>query len=422
MNGKTKKITAACVISVGLLVSIFLHSAQSNHTPVNYLVAAHRSDFEVKIATIGNLDTAHAYHLISKIRGDRGKIIRIVEDGAHVEKGDIVVAFDPTYFDTESSRLTGQIKSYASMVDYANQMLLLSKSDGEKTVSNEQAELFAAKQDYERFQSYIRELKELQKKGYDIASEIVQAKRKSDQAFARVEKSKTDVNRLKREAGFKLAQAMADVSKVKGEYETLQNSLSEIKLDHDNSILRAPTSGFVVLHDNPQGEPRRKLHVGDTVLQGQSILYIPDTSSMVVQTQVREVDLHKVVQGLEALVKVDAYPDVDFSGEVENIGVMATENSGSPGKNFQFTVKLKGEDPRLRPGMTARVFIIVSRVKDALTIPLTGLFTEGGKTHCYVHDGFRFQDRPVTVGQMNEEVAQITSGLNEGESVSLVKP
>ena len=420
---KRKKILAvASVAGLGVLISLFLPSAQSNHRPVNYLVSAHRSDFEVKIATVGSLDTAHAYHLLSKIRGDRGKIIRIAEDGARVEKGDIVVAFDPTYFETEGSRLMGQIKSFASMVDYANQMLLLAKSEGEKTVSNEQQELFAAKQDYERYQTYIHELQELQAKGYNIASEIVQAKRKSDQALAKVEKSKTDVARLRREAGFKNAQVMADVNKVKSEYETLQKTMDEIKLDHENSILRAPTSGFVVINDNPQGEPRRKLRVGDTVWQGQSIFYIPDTSSMVLETQVREVDLHKIAPQQEAVIKIDAYPDVAFSGQVENIGAMATENPGSPEKYFHFTVKLKGEDPRLRPGMTARVFITVSRVQNALTIPLTGLFTESGKTHCFVHDGYQFQDRPVTVGQMNEEVAQITTGLNEGESVSLVRP
>ncbi len=200
-------------------------------------------------------------------------------------------------------------------------------------------------------------------------------------------------------------------------------SLKEIKAEHEKTVLRAPVSGFTVLHEtNTQVDLKRKLRVGDTVWQGQPILYLPDSSSMIVKTQVREMDLHKISPGLEATVTVDAYPDSKVSGKVENIGVMASESSSAADRSFQFNIKLDKRDSRLRPGMTARVFINVGHVENALTLPLTAVFSENGNSFSFVYESGRYIPRPIVLGQMNEDVSEIVSGLSEGEKVSLVKP
>jgi HlyD family secretion protein len=192
----------------------------------------------------------------------------------------------------------------------------------------------------------------------------------------------------------------------------------------DKSTVRAPLGGFVVLNEIFQGNQKRKPRAGDTVWQGQAPVYLPDLSSMVVKTQLREEDLQKIKAGLPATVRIDAYPDVQFEGEVGSVGVLALDPAGTSmvGKHFQYTVSLKGSDPRLRPGMTARVSIVASSARDVLTVPLASLFSETAGKVCYVFNGQKFIPRLVRVGRMNEDVAEILEGLKEGERVALVRP
>jgi len=163
---------------------------------------------------------------------------------------------------------------------------------------------------------------------------------------------------------------------------------------------------------------------GDTVWQGQSLLYLPDLSAMVVKTQVREEDLHKLRMGQPALVRVEAYPDAKFEGVVSSVGVLAVESSaqGAAGKHFQLAVDVRGGDARLRPGMTARVTIVADRVRNSLAIPVAALHYDGAQPTCYVHDGYAATPRKVTVGRRGDDLLEITAGLREGERVVLARP
>ena len=188
--------------------------------------------------------------------------------------------------------------------------------------------------------------------------------------------------------------------------------------------IRAPTAGFVVLNEVFQGTVKRRPRAGDTVWQGQPLLYLPDLSAMVVKTQVREEDLHKLKPGQLAAVRVEAYPDALFEGEVASVGVLAVENAGAAtaGKHFQLAVNLRASDARLRPGMTARVSIVSDRVHGVLVIPVAALYYEGGQPTCYVFDGRAIVARKVSVGRRSEDLLEVTAGLTEGEQVSLAKP
>jgi len=109
---------------------------------------------------------------------------------------------------------------------------------------------------------------------------------------------------------------------------------------------------------------------------------------------------------------------------VSFIGVLASKRfQGSGGeKYFQMTVSLNGEDLRLRPGMTARVSILTDTVEDALTVPIPAIFNDGEKAYCFRYTGGHFKKVHVDVGKQNEDMAEIISGLNYGDQVSLIQP
>lgn len=95
---------------------------------------------------------------------------------------------------------------------------------------------------------------------------------------------------------------------------------------------------------------------------------------------------------------------------------------GKGEKYFQLVVSLKGDKSKLRPGMTARISIRGSNVKDALAIPIQGVFCEGNRKYCFVYKGRGFTKVEVAVGRQNEDMAEILSGLHRGDQVSLVRP
>ena len=420
---KMKKI----IIAVSGLLLLILLAVVLSHKDVsseNQLVTVGKSDFEIRVDTVGTLDAAKAYHVVSALRGDKGKIIQIVSDGAKVAKGDVLVRFDPTPFEAEILRLSGEIKSRDAVAEYARQALEIEKSQADNKIRQSEFDLKEAKQEYGRYQAYITDLEELQTKGYGVGNEVAQAKRKSEQMFTKLQKIEDDFGRIQKEIFFKIAQSSAELNKANSEAETTRNALAEAKTELGKTTVRAELDGFVVLHEIFQGTQKRKPRAGDTIFQGQSILYLPDLSSMIIKTQVREEDLHKIKPGLGAIIRVDAYQDAVFNGEVTGVGILAMENAGtaSVGKNFQFIVNLKDSDPRLRPGMTARVSIVTEQVKNALTIPIPALFSEDGRKFCYVFDGKKFIKETVKIGRMNDDVAEIVSGLTEGWKVSLVRP
>jgi len=121
-------------------------------------------------------------------------------------------------------------------------------------------------------------------------------------------------------------------------------------------------------------------------------------------------------------VRVEAYPDLRLSGKVTLVGTLAQEERERRGtKFFTVAVALNESEPRLRPGMTARVEIAVEQRKDALFVPLEAVFEREGRTLVYL-PGHRPRPREVVLGPSNADFVVIEAGLSRGERVLLRDP
>jgi HlyD family secretion protein len=391
--------------------------------PLPSAVVAHRS-FDVRLETIGVLDAERSFQVVSQLPGEGGKIVDLVEDGARVAQGDLLVRFEPSSFQAEVARLNGDLASRQAAVEALRQNLELEKAQGDKALTGAQFELKLARQEHQRYLAYIDDLERLRAQGTRVDNEIAQAQRKSEQMLTGLQKLESDFTRQQREVGFRVGHAEAELHRAQSEAATAQDALARARLDLARTEVRSPVAGFAVLHEVFFGNQKRKPRAGDTVFQGQPLLYLPDLSALVVKTQLREEDLHKLARGEHASVRVDAFPDALFEGEVANIGVLAVEaaEAATAGKHFQYTVSVAGHDSRLRPGMTARVSLLAAHLTDVATVPLTALFLEGDRYYCYRAQGEGFERVAVAVGASNEDSAEIRSGLVVGDRVSLVKP
>jgi HlyD family secretion protein len=467
-------LAIATVFFLAFFLMVLSKSEPEETTPL--LAVASLRDFQIEVNTVGTLDAARSHMVSSAIKGNKGKIIFIVDDGAEVEKGDILIKLDPTPFEEEILRLTGEMRSRGAAIDAEKQAVEWEKSQSERQIKTAEfnlrvarldleklekgegplqlaqfnGEKEAAKEAYIRLLSYSKDLEDLRKKGYSNPTEIGLAKEKAvsagnaynvarekyinykdyvlpsliETARANLQQHEMLLEQTKKQGTFQVARAMAKLQKAESEFGNTESIHTQAQAELKKTVIRAPFSGIAVLYESFRDNKKRKPRVGDTVWQNQPLLYLPDISSMIVKTQVREVDLHKIRIGQRAVVQIDAYPNAFFEGDIVLIGSLATQRfeGGKGEKYFQLVVSLKGDKNKLRPGMTARVSIQSSNVKEALSVPVQGIFYEGRRQYCFVYKGQGFEKAEVTLGRQNEDMAEILSGLKMGDQISLVRP
>lgn len=438
-----------------------------------------RGNLEIAIHTVGVIDAAKSHMVSSDIRGNKGKIISLIKDGSWVEKNDVLVRLDPSPFEEEVRRLQGKVDSLVAAVEASEQLLAweknqvsqnvaareydfkvasldlerLVKGDGPLQLAQYQEEMGKAKAESERYASFYKEIKKLDKEGFNNPAELVRAKENAttygekleaakrrfesyrdyvlpsmeESAKAKVENSQLILSQSEKAAVFKIAKASAELNQAKAHLKTVESSLRLANTELAHTVLRAPFSGIAILYMAFRDGQKRKPREGDTVLMNQAILYLPDITQLIVRTKVREVDLHKVKVGQEASVRIDAYPSLRFKAKVQFIGALASgsgpESRG--GKYFQVMLALEGQDLRLRPGMTARVLIKADKVEDVLLLPVQAVFQDSdGKAFTYLLSSFSSSPEKVIIstGRENEMQIEILSGLQEGDRVSLVVP
>jgi len=474
---RTKNFKLLVFIIVLIVAFALLWSVDKRSENASILTAAAaKKSFVVLVETVGELDAAKSTVLFSQIRGDRGKIVSIIFDGTRIKEGDVLVRLDPTFFEEEVARLTAEVHEWEAVVSANEQILEWEKVQSEREIKAAEFDLRAAqldliklekgegpleryrlegiaqkaKQDWKEKEGYLSDLKGLEKRGYANPIEIVQAQSKISEAkdafeiakrqfesyrdyvlpsliengHAQVAKAKMNLEQLKKGNGFKIGKAMAALKKAQQSMESTAFSLKIAQNELERTVIRAPISGIAVLPEAFRGGEKRKPRIGDVVWQNQPLVYLPDISEMVVKTQIREIDLYKVGIGKQAMVIVDAYPDLRLTGQVQLIGVLAesrTETHTSD-KYFQLVVSVREKDERLRPGMTARVKIECAKVENELSVPIHAIFNEEGRSFCYVDTDASYEKREVSIGAQSEDWAQILAGLKKGERVALSQP
>ena len=108
---------------------------------------------------------------------------------------------------------------------------------------------------------------------------------------------------------------------------------------------------------------------------------IPDLSSLIVQTQVLEMDVTKVAVGQEVIATFNAVAGLVVKGKVTKVAeyVKADDfmRSSRGGKTFALTIKLDEIDARLKPGTSCDVEVVCGRVLDTIYVPVSSVFSKG---------------------------------------------
>lgn len=180
--------------------------------------------------------------------------------------------------------------------------------------------------------------------------------------------------------------------------------------------VRAPAAG-VVVHTRDWRDEKKK--VGDTCWFSDTVLEIPDLASLRGLGEVQEAQAGRVAPGQRVRVRLDALPEVELTGVVEEVQRIIQRRSWrDPVKVMRLHIAFPHLDPRrMRPGMRFTGTIEVQRIPDALTVPLEAVgFGPGGPV--VLRPGWTgVRTVPVTLGAHSRTRVQILTGLAAGDKV-----
>ena len=170
------------------------------------------------------------------------------------------------------------------------------------------------------------------------------------------------------------------------------------------ATLVAPIDGIVTAVNALVGLPAP---TGDAIVVA--------SAELQVTTDVVEGDLASMAVGQQATVTIDAV-DAEVTGTVTAISPVAAESTDVA--SYPVTVALVDAPAAVRAGMTADVVITINSAIDVLTVPAEALSgTDGDRSVMTLDATGQPRATPVEVGLVTNTVAEIISGLAEGQTV-----
>ncbi|MDR0498208.1 MAG: efflux RND transporter periplasmic adaptor subunit [Holophagales bacterium] len=208
-------------------------------------------------------------------------------------------------------------------------------------------------------------------------------------------------------------------------------SLEQAKVDHSKTVILSPMDGVVTSRRIEQGETAV---IGTMNQPGTVLLTISDMSKVETEMEVDEAAIPNVKLGLEAQIRIDAYPNQTFKGIVTEVGGSPLLRTGVQ-EAIKFKVKVQIQNPpdTIKPGLSAQADIFTGSSDNALAIPFQSLvvrdivlkegekFNPGDKREeegVFQVEGDKVKFVAVQTGLAGDMSVEVLSGLNEGDIVA----
>jgi HlyD family secretion protein len=436
---------------------------------------ATRGTLRIIVTERGNLESVRTVDGICELNGLQNKIIQLVPEGNHVEKGDIVVRFDSSEIDKNIAQQEIKTKQALTRIETTRQEVEIALNKGESETIAAKVEMALAELDLEKYQKgdYIAEIDEIKgdigiktkdlqdaknrleqmqglvKKGfkspadvritqseYDgkelqlrgakqklMVKEVYEYKRKSTEFSSKADQAKKKVSQAAATAKASVGKSESELEAARATHALEDQQLKEYRNQKEKTSIKAGQSGIVAYANEAWYDSSRQVREGASVYSQQKIFSLPDMSSMQVKVNIHESLIKKIKPGQRVEIRVDAFPSLVILGKVKTVSQLADSNRNflSGGVKEYTTIVSIEQMPKeeLRPSMTAEAKILVGELNDVLLVPVQAVAQHKGKFYAYVVAPAGVSRREVKAGESNEYQVQLLEGLKEGESVAL---
>jgi HlyD family secretion protein len=126
-------------------------------------------------------------------------------------------------------------------------------------------------------------------------------------------------------------------------------------------------------------------------------------------------DITKIKVGQKATMTLDAYPNKTFTGKVTTINTNGSVSSNVT--TYPTTISFDDTDTVIYPNMAVGAQIITDIKDGILLVPSSAITGTGDSATVKVLKSGKVQQIPVITGSSNDTQTEITSGLNEGDTI-----
>lgn len=329
-------------------------------------------------------------------RNWRIAITDLAREGSLVQEGDMLAKFDGSATDDRVRELKGELnakrselesllETQAREVEEGIVLLAAAKSDAEKAARKAEVDPDVyADLEYRK---------------------LVEEKNRTEQRYAREQRRSVLVESVRE----------AQRAELKADIRRLESKLAGTERELESFTIRAPRDGVVIVGVNHEGQ---KLDVNDSVNPGMVVVELADPDRLVVQAEVPEYAAASIDVGQAATIVIDAAGSGEIDSEVIAVAsIVRRQSQYSQAMVRDVTVALPDEIiDILRPGMSAKLTVIVDTQRAALAVPDESIEHRDGKPGVVVRGkGWT----PITVGRASAGMHIVEDGLEAGDEVAL---
>ncbi len=172
--------------------------------------------------------------------------------------------------------------------------------------------------------------------------------------------------------------------------------------------VKAPSVGQIVKQD---------VTLGATVDKSDSLYSILDTDVVWIEGEAYE-DTLALLQdkwqiGSDVRIRVPAYPGKVFTGKISQISAVMNPDK----RTVHFWTEVDNSSYQLKPGMFAEQTLVIEKLDDVLSVPLSAVLEDGATKFVFVESGNTYVKHEVEVGAKDDQYIEIKDGLFIGEFV-----
>jgi HlyD family secretion protein len=369
------------------------------------LITAQRVDFPLIVSATGALEATRSVSITPpQVRNQRRfKLMRMVDEGTSVSEGDFLMEFD-------TSDIARSLRDETANFQRVQENRQKQRSDADINLKNLKLSLEQAKSDLQKLEVKMASQ-------VDLVSGI-----EIEQTKIQREAAKKNVEFLEKKLKYQNDSSQYELQITRSNERHYRTRMDNLMDAMDSYTVRAPVSGVAIYKRDWNNEAKA---IGSNVFGMDTVMEIPDLSSIRARLSVDEIDSGKIKVGQDANITVDSVQGKTFTGKVVSLGTILKQATfDRPQKVCDAYVEFSGSDTKqLRPGMNLKAQIQVGQYSKVVVIPLSSIKERDGRSFVQVwqEPTKTFEWREIQLRTNDGLTAVVESGLNANEKIR-VKP
>ncbi len=327
---------------------------------------------------------------VVQISPEEGGIVKekVVEEGAHVKKGDVIVRLSNSDLDLQILDAEAQLAEKQNFL--RNTQVTL-----EQDRLNNMGELLQLDMQVGRYKRAYEQQKRLYEEDLVAKEDYIKAWEDYDLAVRQYDLVDQRLKQDSLSRTFQMAELESNLA-------SMRRNLKLVRARKDKLEIRSQIDGELGLLD---------VELGQSVSSGQKIGQINDLSDFKIQASIDEHYIDRVHAGLPATF--------ERQGGQFDLAVRKVYPEVRDGK-FKTDFVFKGERPEnIRSGQTYYINLELGQSSESVLIPRGTFFQTTGGSWIYVLDseGKRAYKRSIRIGRQNPQYYEVLDGLAPGERV-----